>query len=558
MFIPYRARIKATRFPVMTVVVAVVCLLVFWAQSRNETQIEKSATAFCADPEIARPIERGHQQVNVLNSFNCAELLVHLYLRGDGEQHLVWHVERIRQAGDAEAAEALERQYRAFTQQAPRFLTAQLWHHAGSWNPLRLLTSAVSHGSWDHVIGNLFFFLAFGMVVETVIGPALFLLVFLAMAFGTGALENIVRMSHDGVPSLGLSGVVMSVMTLAAWFAPQVRIKFFFFYFLFFGVVSWPLWGVAGWYVFWDLWNNYFYGKWSYINHVAHLAGAVFGLILGITVFRHKRHWAQEHIVRDEPTLKDEESWFYKLNTFAATPVVAYFIFFYGMAALLIGLYLLITFMQTFAAQLLIAAPVVAGLIKIYRMKQPKKPNWARLQEGMKCLDEHRFQEAEKILRPLAESGYPRGQFALGRYYASVPGAYHNDPQAVRWFAAAAERGLAEAHQELGTRYYHGLGVVKDLPNAIYHLEHAARKGLGDAASTLGHLYANGPKGIADNEKAMEWFYKAGVAYHQAGRRDDALAVIKELQTAAANYPAVYQLIAELEKLVITKYATSG
>ena len=44
-------------------------------------------------------------------------------------------------------------------------------------------------------------------------------------------------------------------MTLAAYFAPKVKIKFFYFYFLFFGVLSWPLWSVAAWYVFWNLWD---------------------------------------------------------------------------------------------------------------------------------------------------------------------------------------------------------------------------------------------------------------------------------------------------------------
>ena len=549
MFIPFRASIKTTRLPVMTLVVAVVCLLVYWAQHRNIQRIEQSAVTFCANDEVAQPILRGQQLLFSFTEPDCPGVLTHFYLRADTDRHLALHQQRITEAGDSEAAEALERHYRAFAAQAPGFLTQRLWHNSGSWNPLRLLTSVISHGGWDHVIGNLFFFIAFGMVVETVIGPVLFLLVFLAMALGSGALENMITVTREGQASLGLSGVVMSVMALAAWFAPRVKIRFFFFYFLFFGVISWPLWAVAGWYVFWNLWNQHFWGNVSHVNYVAHLAGAVVGLVLGLTVFRSKRHWAQQHIVRDEPTLKDEESWLYKLNTFAATPVVAYFIFFYGMAALLIGMYLLVTFMKTFAAQLLIVAPVVAGLVKLYQLKQPKKPDRVMQEQGLKHLARHEYQQAEKILLPLAKAGHTRSQHAMGLLYATAPG-LKNIPEAIRWYQAAAERGLPEAQYELGTRYYHGLGLAKDLDQAIGYLERAAQKGLPEAASTLGHLYENAPKGRADREKSIEWYYKAGVGYHKAGRHEDAAAVIKTLQHLADKYPAVYQLIGELERLV--------
>jgi len=545
MFIPYRPRIKNTRFPVFTLVVAVVCLLVYWAQDRNEKKIFESAENFCTE-EIAQALERG-QRTYIQSQWKCPVILTHIYLAG--EKHLAWHKEKITAAGDPESANVLETHYRAFAAQAPRFLTARLWHRHGSWNPLELLSSVISHGSWDHVIGNLFFFIAFGVVVETVIGPVLFLMVFLSMALGNGALENILRAGSEGLPSLGLSGVVSSVMTLAAYFAPTVRIKFFFFYFLFFGVISWPLWAVAGWYVFWDLWSNHFYGQFSNVNYVAHLCGAAFGLMLGITVFRHKRHWAQKHIVRDEPTLKDEESWLYKLNTYAATPVVMYFVVFYGAAAFIIGIYLFVTFIKSFAAQLLIAAPIVAGLYKIWRLKQMKPADRPRIDQGLQCLARHEFVQAEKILRPLAEGGHARAQHAMGMLFATATGAKKNDAEALKWFNAAAHRGWAEAQYQLGVRHYHGMGVVKDLPKAIEYLEQAASKGLGDAASTLAHLFENGPLGIADKEKAIEWYYKAGLAFYQSGRQDDARAMVQHLQSLIGKFPVVHQLVAELEKL---------
>ena len=548
MFIPYRAKIKITRIPVMTIVVTALCLLVYWSQEKSETRVLLSADGFCTD-QVAADLERA-QRKYIDSSMPCPEILAHIY--SDGKKHLAWHVKMIEEKGDFEAARLLVRQVQAFSAQAPADLTSRLVHHSGSWNPLQLLSSTIAHASWDHVIGNLFFFVAFAMVVETVIGPVLFLLVFLAMGLGTGALENLVTVTREGGTSLGLSGVVMSMMALAAYLAPKVKIKFFYFYFLFFGVLSWPLWSVAVWYVFWNLWNIHFWRDWSNVNYAAHLTGAAMGLILGLTLFRKKRHWVTEQLVVDETTLKDDdESWLSKLNAFGAAPVVMFFVFIYGFLALIIGSYLFVTFITTFAVQLLIAAPVVAGAMQIYRMVRGPVPQWELYQKGAAALDAHKFQDALKILKPLAEGGYTRAQFSLGRLYATRPGGYRDDPEALRWYQAAAKRNHAQAQHEIGTRHMHGNQLPKDLTRAIEWLEKAAAQGVGQAAQSLGHIYENMLGNNVDKEKAIEWYYRAAVAFQKSGYKEDAQAMIRHLESLTGKHPTVLGLVAKLEKLVV-------
>ena len=549
MFIPYRAKIKITRIPTVTIIVAVVCLLVFWAQQRSWERIEKTAKAHCTaeTAETPAPPPRAEFQ----RRFSCPNILLHIYFSSDTEKHLAWHVKHFEDKGDPEAAATLTRLYRDFASKAPPDITRSLVHRSGSWNPLQLLSATISHASWDHVLGNLFFFIAFAMVVETVIGPVLFLLMFLAMGLGTGALENLLTTTREGGSSLGLSGVVMSMMTLAAYLAPKVKIKFFYFYFLFFGVLSWPLWSVAIWYVFWDLLSNHFWREWSNTNYAAHLTGAAMGLFLGLTLFREKRHWVTQHLVVDETTLKDDhDSWLYKFNILAATPVVTFFVFVYGFLALSIGIYLFVTFITTFAAQLLIAAPVVAGAMQIYRMSRPATPPWELYQKGLAALDAHRFQEALKILKPLAEGGYTKAQYTLAQLYTTLPGGYRNDPEAIRWLTAAARRGYAQAQLELGTRHMHGNQLPKDLNRAIEWLEKSAAQGIGQAAQSLGHLYENMLGQNIDKEKAIEWYYRAAVAFQKAGDKEDARAVIRHLQSLTGKHPTVLGLVAKLEKLV--------
>jgi len=542
LFIPYRPKIKLTRIPVATIIIVVVCVFVYWNQDRNQDRIIESAKVFCTK-DVAATIERA-QRAYLQSSLPCWHILTHTYADTDPKGHLAWHIAQINNAGNPEVAEQLREYYDAFVAQAPRYLTARLWQYSGAWNPARMLTATISHGSWDHLIGNLFFFVAFALVVETVIGPVLFVLLFLAMGLAIGSLENMLTLTREGGAGLGLSGVVMGVMTLAAYFAPRIQIKHFYFFFFYVGVLSIPLWAMAVWYVMWDLIDYMFLRDFVPVAFAAHLAGAAVGLIAGITVFRSKRHWVAENLITDERPLTEEEPWLAKMNSYAMMPIMVY----YGLVAFIVAAILFAWFVKSFLGQLLIAAPAIAAGIQIYRLKRPRLPDFERYQRGIKALEAHHIEEALRHLQPLADQGYPRAQLALGRFYSSGPN--RSEAKARDLIEAAANRGFAEAQYELGIRHLHGQGLItKDLPKAITWLEQAAAKGNPDAANSLGYIYEHALGRDADPEKAIEWYYRAGVAYHKAGRIEDAKTVVKVLNSLAASYPAVLGLVTELDQL---------
>ena len=116
MFIPYRAKIKITRIPTVTIIVAVVCLLVFWAQQRSWERIEKTAKAHCTaeTAETPAPPPRAEFQ----RRFSCPNILLHIYFSSDTEKHLAWHVKHFEDKGDPEAAATLTRLYRDFASKA--------------------------------------------------------------------------------------------------------------------------------------------------------------------------------------------------------------------------------------------------------------------------------------------------------------------------------------------------------------------------------------------------------------------------------------------------------
>lgn len=85
---------------------------------------------------------------------------------------------------------------------------------AGPWS---LLTYALLHGSWGHVLLNAFWLAAFGTPVARRLGTGRFLLLCLATALG-GVAAHWLTHIYDVTPMIGASGVVSGMMGAAAWF----------------------------------------------------------------------------------------------------------------------------------------------------------------------------------------------------------------------------------------------------------------------------------------------------------------------------------------------------
>jgi membrane associated rhomboid family serine protease len=106
-------------------------------------------------------------------------------------------------------------------------------------------TSLFLHGSWMHVIGNMWFLYIFGDNVEDYLGHFKYLVFYLL----TGVLAMSTHMAmnlHSTAPALGASGAIAGV--LGAYFVlyPRARVLTWFFVF----VVWVPAWIILGyWFV---------------------------------------------------------------------------------------------------------------------------------------------------------------------------------------------------------------------------------------------------------------------------------------------------------------------
>ena len=69
--------------------------------------------------------------------------------------------------------------------------------HYGTLNPLEWLTSIFAHNGIGHLVGNMFFLWAFGLIVEGKLGWTRFLMVYLAIGVGQSGLEQMLMLGKS-------------------------------------------------------------------------------------------------------------------------------------------------------------------------------------------------------------------------------------------------------------------------------------------------------------------------------------------------------------------------
>ncbi|HMF90196.1 MAG TPA: rhomboid family intramembrane serine protease [Candidatus Angelobacter sp.] len=108
-----------------------------------------------------------------------------------------------------------------------------------------LFTSMFLHGSWGHVLANMWFLFIFGDNVEDRLGHFRYLISYVLSGLG-GALTHLLFNLHSQVPTVGASGAIAGILGAYFLLFPAARVLTWFGFF-----VLWlPAWLVLGyWFV---------------------------------------------------------------------------------------------------------------------------------------------------------------------------------------------------------------------------------------------------------------------------------------------------------------------
>lgn len=93
----------------------------------------------------------------------------------------------------------------------------------GALGWLTILTSMFMHGSWMHLIGNMWFMWVFGNNIEDSMGHARFIVFYIACGILASA-AHIMTDPGSAVPTVGASGAISGVMGAYIILYPKVRV----------------------------------------------------------------------------------------------------------------------------------------------------------------------------------------------------------------------------------------------------------------------------------------------------------------------------------------------
>lgn len=155
-------------------------------------------------------------------------------------------------------------------------------------SPLAPLTSMFVHGSWLHVLGNMWFLAIFGNNVEDVMGRFRFIAFYLLAGFAAAAAQ-VLAGPDSVIPMVGASGAIGGVMGAYVALFPRAGVRTFVFLGFWARMVVLPAYVMLGyWFLLQLLSGTLSSGGGGGVAFWAHVGGFLAGLAL-TPLFRNSR-----------------------------------------------------------------------------------------------------------------------------------------------------------------------------------------------------------------------------------------------------------------------------
>ena len=301
MFVPIKPDFRLTRFPWLTSIVCVLCMLVFWEQLLDRHEYDEAVQAFCDQPRSrieGMVFKEIHENNQLIYCDDIAFILLNAPVERRALEQLMGGLEPIAGFDATETRRyvtaMLREEVTLYRQMVPPDPNDGLAYYTETWNPVTMVTSTFAHGGWAHIIFNLLFFFAFGTMVEMLIGRIAYVGLFLAVAFICGIFTSVSAvMNGVHVSSVGLSGFVMGMIGLSAYLLPSGLVLCYYWFVVLFGSVAVPVWALALWYLGGDIYALFVYDDHGTIHVMAHVTGGIGGYLFGALFLNRARQDAQ-------------------------------------------------------------------------------------------------------------------------------------------------------------------------------------------------------------------------------------------------------------------------
>src|SRR5262245_18836909 len=143
-----------------------------------------------------------------------------------------------------------------------------------------LFTSMFLHGSWMHLIGNMWFLWLFGNNVEDSMGRGRFVVFYLLTGLAAAA-GQIITSPSSVIPMVGASGAISGVMGGYLILYPRVKVYVLLPIFIFFTSIALPAWMMLGYWFFIQLFSGLLSSnEVGGVAFWAHIGGFIAGIVL--------------------------------------------------------------------------------------------------------------------------------------------------------------------------------------------------------------------------------------------------------------------------------------
>jgi membrane associated rhomboid family serine protease len=162
--------------------------------------------------------------------------------------------------------------------------------------PYQLFTHMFLHGSWLHIIGNMWFLWVFGDNVEDRLGKFKYILFYVLSGLGAAVIQSLVSFLTGAVdvPMVGASGAISGVLGAYLYLFPHARILALVPIFFFLTFMELPAVFFIGMWVFIQIINGLItlpFADMGGVAWFAHIGGFFVGYKLVRVFYRRRMHW---------------------------------------------------------------------------------------------------------------------------------------------------------------------------------------------------------------------------------------------------------------------------
>lgn len=320
LILPHSAEVRHGKIPWVVAIIILLCIGIYIQQDKREQEIADALIPYC-DNIYQEDLDEDSLDGFSANKKDCTSFLHFIHDLPDkdtfAELMHTWvkedeiHNDKIYTKVEIqESINIAMEHYNEILPQLPPSIDSKLAYDPQVLNPFKSILSALSHGSWWHLIGNLIFFFAFATALEFIIANTFrFLLALIGIEFACDIAYSItVFLGADPMPTLGLSGIVFGVIGMSAYLMPNVRIRTFVWFFFYARNVYIPAVILAVWYIGWD---TYYLvtSEWATgINIVAHVSAGFAGYFIARIFFKQRREETKDEVDDEIERMRSQRS----------------------------------------------------------------------------------------------------------------------------------------------------------------------------------------------------------------------------------------------------------